>query len=1529
MITSTNSLDVVTFYYYDKLNRLVSELHNLEGYLSSSQDYLFLGYTYDAVGNQLRMMRIGGQGTITAYQYDGLNRLIAVIQNFDEITPTLTYESNLTTEYTFDAAGNRISIRDANAVLFDNPDYTTFEYDGLNRLVAESDPLDNASQFFYDAAGNRVKTVDANGTTTFYLYDDLGRMVTIDYPNPDADTYFTYDVLGRRGVMTDEVGTTSWLYDALSRPLAITDPFTGTVTYAYDALGNRVSVSSSPFSVVSYQYDRLSRLTQVADWNNSVTLYTYDAAGRQTEVLLPNGVTSDYLYDALGQVLTITHSTQTDLLSQFGYQYDGAGNRIQAIEKVFEPDPPTPTPTHTPTKTMTPTPTKTFTPTPTKTLTPTRTPRTTETNTPTSTLTLTPTATASPTPTSNGTPTPTSTLTPTNTSTPTPTNTPGSSDLIFADGFESGGFTAWSSFSSNSDLSVQTSAALAETYGMAAAINDSETFYTQSDHPNAETSYRARFYVDTNGLSMNNGNTVSLFQAWYDTGSDISLVTVQLRWNSGYKIRVQYRDEGGSTYSSEYAISDGLHALEIQWQAASSLNDHDGLVRLWIDGTQQLEVLTLDNETHHIDYARLGVLQINSGPSGSLCLDAFESRRTNYIGTLANIYPCGGSATATPTSTATPTFTPTASNTPSVTDTPTATPTVTNTPTPTPTGSDLIFADEFESGSFSAWSGTSGGSDLGVQASAALYGSYGMKTLINDTQTLYAEDLSPNVESSYRVRFYVDPNTLSMSNGNTISLFQAWYDSSPDVNVVTVQLRYNNGYKIRLQYREDGGPTTSSEYAISDAPHALEIQWQAASSVNDHDGILRLWIDGTQQLEVLTLDNENHRVDYARLGVLQLNSAPSGTLCFDAFESRRTNYIGTLSGINGCSATAFDPSAENLTAFTNTLPLSGARTRTSSAPLFGPAQFAVQTTTITYAYDLLSRLKSASYSTGEIMTYTYDATGNRLTETCQNVPGCTTHTSSYNAANRLTSVDGVPYTWNANGNLTNDGIKTYTYDHANRLSSVSGPQPTSSYEYNGLGDRLSQTVNSVTTNYTLDLASGLTQVLSDGTHTYLYGNMRIAQQDSTSTEYFLPDALGSVRQLVNETGTVLLAQAFQPYGETLSSAGTGSTTYGYTGEWTDSSGLVHLRARYYAPGMARFLTRDPWDGDARRPMSYNGWLYGYANPLRYIDPSGNIACELLPPEDQAGCQQGTGGSSGSGTGGTILPPNNNGLPYCIPAVVRMGKPCIPIPCPLPGAGGGTPASGGGGSGGGTPGNPPPQPSGGIELDVFYNFVDTPGWWNDNGEGELSLTTVLAIMGNWEGAEFLKYADSWGAYNKNAFAEAFGRTYWQHCPTGCYIEDGIPSQGLVNFLSGSEAWGNRTPSNTSETEYNLPEAFNIANRTIDPVGGDSSWKGGWTGDENRPAVWGNVESINPLWFKNWVWYPQGVPGKPKHIGQGEHEIWFSMGIEAGGPRTFYIMSYNQQEAHCTNLGAFSCVRMQSSTGKPNWIPNIYETYGSGN
>jgi RHS repeat-associated protein len=69
--------------------------------------------------------------------------------------------------------------------------------------------------------------------------------------------------------------------------------------------------------------------------------------------------------------------------------------------------------------------------------------------------------------------------------------------------------------------------------------------------------------------------------------------------------------------------------------------------------------------------------------------------------------------------------------------------------------------------------------------------------------------------------------------------------------------------------------------------------------------------------------------------------------------------------------------------------------------------------------------------------------------------------------------------------------------------------------------------------------------------------------------------------------------------------------YGYTGEYSgDYNELLYLRARFYAPGMGRFLTKDAWEGDTDRPITYNKWAYANANPILYVDPSGHISIHM-------------------------------------------------------------------------------------------------------------------------------------------------------------------------------------------------------------------------------------------------------------------------------------------------------------------------------
>ena len=264
---------------------------------------------------------------------------------------------------------------------------------------------------------------------------------------------------------------------------------------------------------------------------------------------------------------------------------------------------------------------------------------------------------------------------------------------------------------------------------------------------------------------------------------------------------------------------------------------------------------------------------------------------------------------------------------------------------------------------------------------------------------------------------------------------------------------------------------------------------------------------------------------------------------------------------------------------------------------------------------------AADYDDGTFFHYTYDPVGNRLTEATQS--GTTTYV--YDIANRLTSVNGVTHSWDPRGNLTSDGVSTYMYDRANRLTAVTGLPSAFSFAYNGLGDRLRQTVDSVLTNYTLDLESGLTQVLADGANAYLYGpdvatgqGFRIGEEQAAGWEYHLGDTLQSSRQLVDPAVDIDLARTYQPFGTVLSASGTGASVFGFTGEQRDGTGLLFLRARYLNSTSGRFVTADTWGGDANRPMSYNLWQYAYSNPVNLTDPGGHDPwwCDSRPDPDR-------------------------------------------------------------------------------------------------------------------------------------------------------------------------------------------------------------------------------------------------------------------------------------------------------------------------
>ncbi len=544
----------------------------------------------------------------------------------------------------------------------------------------------------------------------------------------------------------------------------------------------------------------------------------------------------------------------------------------------------TPTATQTPTVTQTPTttPTSTLTPTATKTPTATQTPTATGTPTTTPTSTLTPTATKTPTvtltPTATGTPTttPTPTLTPTQTPTTTPTFTltPTATDTPTA---------------------IQTP-----------TTTPTPTLTPTPGSCSAKPSAPQR-------LLPGNGATVLVRNVLLDW-SDVVCAT-------SYKVQVRLGSSTGTqvtpltdTTASQFTTAALTTGQTYAWQLRSC-NAAGCQPSAWWSFTVAASAVTA---TPTRTPTRTATPTHTSTPTQALTPTPTDTPTSTPTDTPTSTPTDTPTSTPTDTPTSTPTDTPTSTPTEAPTSTPsptssstpsptlTYTPSPTRTPTRTPTpgsGADLIFADSFESGSVSAWtSSVTDGGDLSVNAAAAMKGSRGMQAVIDDNTALYVRDTRPADEPRYRARFYFDPNSIVMTSGDLHDIFTGRVGT---VDVFRVNFRrYTTSYQVRVQIRTDAATYTSgSWYTISDGPHAIEIEWKAATAAGANNGAISLWIDGVAKQTKGSIDNDTLRVDEARLGPLAgIDTGTRGILYFDAFESRRTGYIGQSIGPDSAPA---------------------------------------------------------------------------------------------------------------------------------------------------------------------------------------------------------------------------------------------------------------------------------------------------------------------------------------------------------------------------------------------------------------------------------------------------------------------------------------------------------------------------------------------------------------------------------------------------------------------------------------------------
>lgn len=299
----------------------------------------------------------------------------------------------------------------------------------------------------------------------------------------------------------------------------------------------------------------------------------------------------------------------------------------------------------------------------------------------------------------------------------------------------------------------------------------------------------------------------------------------------------------------------------------------------------------------------------------------------------------------------------------------------------------------------------------------------------------------------------------------------------------------------------------------------------------------------------------------------------------------------------------------------------------------------------TYAYDNLSRLQGIAIDTagtsydvtwgkvGAVGSVAYNPAGqitnwggsNTIFDYAE-IAG-STDARTYDGLNRDSGVAALTGGYDARGNLTTDGTRTFTYDVENRLLTSTGGTNPLTLVYDPEGRLARVTSGSTTKDFLYDGVDLIAEYNSNGTVAarYIHGPgtddplVWLQGADDSDRRYYYTNYQGSLIGYTGSTGSFVTSSLtkYGAYGEPRNSNNVESwpaSRFGYTGQVVLADAkLYYYKARVYDPVFGRFLQTDPIGSKDDLDL----YAYVGGDPINKADPSGNCAEDLCIGEAAA------------------------------------------------------------------------------------------------------------------------------------------------------------------------------------------------------------------------------------------------------------------------------------------------------------------------